>query len=167
MSGRSARLRLIALRHAKSDWDAGAESDHARPLNARGRREAPIVGRKLVQHGFVPDLVLSSDARRTTETIEAIRPYFPAAEVRFSGELYLAGISAVRRHAEAIDPCPETLLVVGHNPGWEDMVSELCGHPVEIKTAYAAVLESAAKSWREALQGGARMQLAALITPKD
>lgn len=160
-------LRLIVLRHAKSDWDAGAHSDHERPLNARGRREAPIVGGKLREHAFVPELVLSSDATRTTQTIEAMRAFFPGATVRFERELYLAGLSVVRRHAQPLGAAPRTLMVVGHNPGWEEMVSELSGELLEMKTGYAAVLESGARDWAEALAPGARMRLVALVTPRD
>lgn len=160
-------LRLIVLRHAKSDWDAGAHSDHERPLNARGQREAPIVGRKLREHAYVPELVLSSDATRTTQTLQAMRAFFPEAVVRFERELYLAGLSVVRRQVQGLGDAPRTLMVVGHNPGWEEMVGELSGEAVEMKTAYAAVLESAARDWTEALAPGARLRLVALVTPRD
>ena len=60
--------RLIIMRHAKSSWTSGALSDHERPLNARGIRDAPRVGAALVKRGWLPQLVLSSDSERTRET---------------------------------------------------------------------------------------------------
>lgn len=160
-------VRLIVMRHAKSDWNAGAETDHERPLNDRGRQEAPYVGKKLATSGYVPDYVLSSDSTRTTETFEAIRPYFPGVPVEFVRDLYHAGIDEVRGLLTSLPSEAKTVLVLGHNPGWEDMVSELAGKHVEMKTAYAAVLDSDEASLVLALERGRRMRLAEIVTPHD
>ena len=61
--------RLLVTRHAKSSWKSGEDSDHARPLNKRGRRDAPRVAAHLVGLGWVPEQVLSSDSQRTRETL--------------------------------------------------------------------------------------------------
>ncbi len=68
-------MRLIIMRHAKSDWNSGAASDHARPLNKRGRRDAPRVANRLGELGWQPDYVISSDSRRTRETLELMLPH--------------------------------------------------------------------------------------------
>ena len=65
--------RLVVMRHAKSDWSSGASTDHARPLNQRGRREAPITAARLATLGWAPDRVSSSDSQRTREALELAR----------------------------------------------------------------------------------------------
>ncbi len=157
-------LRLVVMRHAKSDWDAGAMSDHERPLNARGRREAPVVGRELAKLGYAPEVVVSSDSKRTTETLELAKPHWPHANVSFSHALYHAGIGEVRDALASIPADVKTVLVLGHNPGWESMVSTLSGTHVELKTSHAAVLESEAASFADALAPGRKMKLVTIVT---
>lgn len=158
-------IKLVVMRHAKSDWNAGAQTDHERPLNERGQREAPEVGRKLAARGFVPDFVLSSDSTRTTETFEGMRGAFPDVPIRFVKELYHAGLSQVRALADTVPTDAKTVMVLGHNPGWQDMVAELTGEDLEMKTSYAAVLESDANTLTDALAHGSKLKLLALVTP--
>ena len=140
------------MRHAKSDWEAGAQSDHARPLNDRGRREAPSVGKRLVEMGATASLVISSDAARTRETWERIQPSFASALVEFEPTFYLAGIESVRARLATVGDEVKSVLILGHNPGWEQVVAELTGDRAELKTAYAAVLESRSDgAWSELL----------------
>ena len=139
------------MRHAKSDWESGAQTDHERPLNDRGNREAPSVGRQLLALGLSPDIVLSSDSKRTTETYQRIGGFFPNAEVHFRRELYHAGMAEVRSLINLVPASARTLLLVGHNPGWEELVSELAQKRIEMKTAYAAVFESTAADFAGAL----------------
>lgn len=134
--------RIIIMRHAKSDWSAGAGSDHERPLNHRGNREAPVVAAALRSHGWSPHRVLSSDSTRTRETWARMEDQFPSASVTFEEKLYLAGIDAARAALASVDEAVRTVLILGHNPGWEDMVTELAGRRIELKTAHAAVFES-------------------------
>jgi phosphohistidine phosphatase len=158
--------RLIVMRHAKSDWNAGVTDDHGRPLNDRGRREAPVVGKELAKLGYRPDLVLSSDSQRTRETLDLAKPYWKNVRVALDASLYHAGIDEVRAAAALVPDDVTTLLVLGHNPGWEAMVSELTGTHVELKTSNAAVLESKAASFADALAPGARLTLVTIVTPK-
>jgi len=155
--------RLVVMRHAKSDWDAGAETDHARPLNERGRGEAPRVAAKLSARGFTPTRVTSSDSARTTETLELSRPIWPTASIVMTSTFYLAGIEAVRAAAVDVPAEVETWLVLGHNPGWEDLASTLAARPIELKTSWAAVLESQASTFVEALSGS--MTLIEIVKP--
>jgi phosphohistidine phosphatase len=95
------KRRLILLRHAKSDWHAGADSDHERPLSARGRDDAPRVGERLSELGWVPEVVWSSDATRTRQTWDRMQPALSAAlparpEVVFTPDLYLATPARIR-----------------------------------------------------------------------
>ncbi len=159
-------LRLIVLRHAKSDWDAGAQTDHERPLNSRGVREAPLTAAHLAERGFVPSYISSSDARRTTETLELMTPFAAVPRV-FDRRLYLADLDVVRAFAPELPPNVACWMIVGHNPGWEDLVRELTRVGVEMKTANAAVLRADVATFAELLSGSASVALEAMITPGD
>ena len=113
--------RLLLLRHAKSSWDAVSSDDFDRPLNGRGRSAAPVMGSHIAVHGFAPEKILCSSARRTRETLAALLPYLDEdIEIRLSRELYLAGedrtIDQIRAHGGSAS----TLLVIGHNPGLQE-----------------------------------------------
>jgi phosphohistidine phosphatase len=111
------RHTLILLRHAKSDWPDGV-ADHERPLNDRGRRDAPHTGEWLVAHGRVPDRAVVSTAVRTQQTYRLTAEAFPKApEVLSKDELYAASAGEM---LEVIRETPEsigTLMIVSHNPG--------------------------------------------------
>ena len=144
--------RLIIMRHAKSAWDDTTHSDHERTLNARGRRTAPIVADALVERGWQPNFVLSSDSRRTRETWEHMAERFSSRpRLRFDRSLYLAGLDEVQSAAQTVFDEAHTLLVLGHNPGWEDMASRLTNSYLSLKTADCVLMERTAQSWAEAL----------------
>jgi len=143
--------RLIFLRHAKSSWDSEAVNDHSRPLNERGRSEAPLLGPRLGERGWSPDLVICSDATRARQTWElASSTLDPRPPVEHDRRLYLAGPHQIREVvAERADET-RTLLLVGHNPGWEDSVAWFTGQDTVLKTATAAVLTSRTEAtWAE------------------
>ncbi len=119
---------LVLLRHAKSDWPEGV-GDHARPLAARGRRDAPGAGRWLRDHVGEPGLVLVSGAARTRETwaLAQTAGGFVRSEVRITDELYGATPSALLELVRATPDEVLTLLLVGHNPGTEDLADALAG----------------------------------------
>lgn len=160
------KRRLILMRHAKSSWKEPGQEDHARPLNQRGRRDAPRVAERLVELGWTPDVVLLSDAERTRETWTLMRPLFqPLPRVDERSDLYLAGLERIRAALVGVNPGVGTVLVLGHNPGWEDAASELLGEPITMTTANAVLLEGEGPSWTESLKGP--WTLAALLRPKE
>lgn len=166
--------RLIVLRHAKSSWKSDAASDHDRPLSGRGKRSAPLVGAALLARGWVPDVVLCSDARRARDTYQRMASCFPDADVRLCPELYAAGLEEVSSLCSQLPAGITTAMVVGHNPGWEVMVRALTGEGVLMTTGNAALLESDAASFAEAFggsdgerDGAARFRLIELIRPRD
>ncbi|MGH1353827.1 MAG: SixA phosphatase family protein [Thalassovita sp.] len=114
-------LRLILMRHAKSDWDNPLQADHARPLNGRGRKSARAMGEWLRDRKELPMMTLSSDARRTQETVEAVGF---GGDVRFQRDLYHAGpevmLRALKKAGEAT-----CILMVGHNPGIAEFAERL------------------------------------------
>jgi phosphohistidine phosphatase len=164
-------LRRIAIvRHAKSDWTAGT-ADHQRPLNDRGRREAPELARRLAQLGWAPRVVLSSDAARTRETWACMAPHLPPpARLEYFASLYHAGRGAAAEALSTVGDDEQTdggrgvVLLLGHNPGWEDLVTDVSGVSTVMKTANAALLEGQAASYRDALLGS--LELVALVSPK-
>lgn len=145
-------LRLALVRHAKSARKPHTD-DHARPLNEHGRRDAPRVGRRLFELGWLPQAAVSSDARRARETWELMAPSFGGVEIPalYTPMLYLAGIAEIRRIAELISVECRELVLVGHNPGWEEALAELCGVERPMATCDAALLEGRGRTWAEAL----------------
>lgn len=118
--------RLLLLRHAKSSWADPGVRDHDRPLNARGRAAAPLVGDCLRAHGLVPDRVLCSSARRTCETLARLG--LPASvEIEVDHDLYLADAETVLDLVRETDDAVTTLMVVGHNPTTHEVALHLAG----------------------------------------
>ena len=122
-------LHLIhLLRHAKSSWDEPELSDHERPLNERGRRAVALLRENCSESGVAPDLVLCSSAVRAIETLEGVRDGLPA-DTRVEIEAGLYGASGGELLA-GLGRLPEetgSVMLVGHNPGIEDLASELAG----------------------------------------
>lgn len=144
-------MRLILLRHAKSGYPDGV-SDHDRPLNARGHENAPRVGRTLRALGWVPDCVLSSTAQRTRDTWAGLGPELaPQVTPQWCPELYLAPPArALQTLAER--GTGHTVLLLGHNPGWEQLVARLGGQPERMTTCNAALLHCTGGTWATAAQ---------------
>jgi phosphohistidine phosphatase SixA len=162
------KRRLIVMRHAKSSWASDAPTDHARPLNKRGRRDAPRIGRRLVELAWQPQLVLSSDSRRTRETVrlmrDALGQFFNDTATT---EIYTGGPDELAGALAGVDDDVTTVLALGHNPGWEEVVEWLCGQRVRLTTANAALLEAAGPSWHEALRGSGTWRLHEVLRPKE
>ena len=155
--------RMIIMRHAKSSWK-GETSDHDRPLNKRGRREAPLVAAQLEERGWSPELVISSDATRTRETLaRMVDQFHPWPQVEFTPALYLAGPHALREAVAGVADEIATVMALGHNPGWEEAVAWLADERVQLATADAALLESSGDSWREALREEGAWQLVEVL----
>lgn len=118
---------LVLLRHAKSSWDEDGLADHGRPLAPRGRRAVEALRRHLAGTDIAPDLVLCSTATRAVETWEGVAPAFPpATPVELSPELYGAGAGDLVRRLRQLAEVG-CVLVVGHNPGLEDLAAGLVG----------------------------------------
>jgi len=144
--------RLIVMRHAKSSWDSEASSDHARPLNERGRTEAPRVAELLVEREWQPEYVLSSDATRTRETFARMQEVWTdEVPVEFLRALYLAGYHGLMAASGLIPEDASTVMLLGHNPGLEEVVYLLSNQSIALKTAMAVLLENESDSWIDSL----------------
>lgn len=119
-------LRLMLIRHAKSSWSDPFADDHARVLNKRGRASAKAVGEWMAEKGYLPQVVLCSDAARTQETAELILPSLtPQPELVLLPSLYLASPDAI---ADAVRTREEIVVaVIGHNPGIGMLANSLVG----------------------------------------
>jgi phosphohistidine phosphatase len=121
---------LILLRHAKSDWPD--VPDHDRPLAKRGRKDAPVVGRWLHDHGYVPDTVVCSTARRTRQTWELVAPELDGSpSVHFEPRAYAASPLTLLYLARELPGRCRVALLIGHNPGIEDLANSLAAPPGE------------------------------------
>ncbi len=160
-------LLLILMRHAKSSWKSGAPTDHARPLNKRGTRDAPRVGLRLLSMGWRPDVVLSSDSQRTRLTVSGMFDGVPEPPpVEWIKEFYLGGIEEIRS-AITQGERPRCVLVLGHNPGWEEALTWLSGSHERMTTGNAALLKTTETAWERALEQPRRFELLTIIRPRD
>lgn len=158
---------VLILRHAKSSWKHHGLDDHDRPLNKRGMRDAPRMGRLIEKSGLVPELICSSSAVRaaTTARIVAESCGFDG-ELRIVPDLYLAGPETYVAVLSNLPDGIERAMVVGHNPGMAELVTELTGHEVGFPTAALAHVRLTAERWYE-LEGYPRGKLIDLWRPKE
>jgi phosphohistidine phosphatase len=143
--------RLLVLRHAKSSWADTSLDDWQRPLNDRGRRDAPRVGEWLRDRSLVPDVIVTSDAVRACETATAV-----AAAAGYLGEIVVEPSLYHATPADAIsvlksitNQAARTALIVGHNPGLEELVARLSGEHHGLVTAAIVELAVPIDRWSE------------------
>ncbi|MEZ5817164.1 MAG: histidine phosphatase family protein [Hyphomicrobiaceae bacterium] len=120
---------LSLLRHAKSSWDDATLDDFDRPLAPRGRKAAPLMGRHMRDLGLAPDLVLCSSAARTRETAKLALGEFDDNRLPISHDsaIYEASLSSLIARLRTVDDGVRHLLMIGHNPGLQDLVLCLVG----------------------------------------
>ena len=133
---------LLILRHAKSSWASPGLKDHDRPLNDRGRRDAPRIGELLAAEDLLPDAVLCSTACRTVQTWELLSAAAGCrVRPRFLEEIYLADTGDLLEHLHKMPSGCERGMIIGHNPGMESLVAMLTGRQVTMPTAALALVE--------------------------
>ena len=160
--------RLIVMRHAKSSWDSEAATDHARPLNPRGRHDAPRIGQRIESKGWLPDLVLSSDSTRTRETCRMMcAVWTKLPEVEYKSDFYHGSVEDIQAALATLSPPAETVLVLGHNPGWEHASRWFSGEYESMTTANAALLQIEAETWAQAAQACGEWTLVDYLRPRE
>ena len=163
------RRRLILMRHAKSSWDSDANSDHDRPLAKRGKRDAGRVATELERLGWLPEIVYTSPSRRTRQTwkrmAKALGDEATSISVLQVDDFYMGDLDAIHGVAARWPPEIGTVLVLGHNPGWEEALHVLAGGDAPMTTGNAALLVGGGATWVDALE--ANWRLVALVRPRD
>ncbi|MBU1642234.1 histidine phosphatase family protein [bacterium] len=158
---------LMILRHAKSSWKEEHLSDHDRPLNKRGRRDAPKMGELIGKKGLQPQLIICSGAKRARETVELVTSAFGyKGELRFSEELYAAASAAYISVLKELDDRYERVMVVGHNPGLEEMLEGFTKEEQTLPTAALAQVALPIQKWQE-LKGSTDGRLTDLWVPRQ
>ncbi len=142
---------LVILRHAKAERPATAD-DHERPLTERGHADAAAAGRWLSAHGYRPDLVICSPARRTRQTWHAVAVALEqdtAPLVRYEPQLYLGALAEILAVLRSVDPALRTVLLIGHNPTVSALSDLLAGADSDGLRTTGIAVHDAPASWAE------------------
>ena len=163
---------LLVLRHGKSDWATGRR-DFDRPLAPRGRKASRRIGRLLAEHGMLPDIVLSSSALRARQTAERVCRFagVEAARIEWEPAIYEAELDTLLELLSRVPEQAARVMIVGHNPGFDELVRYLGGDTVAewdapnlMPTAALAHLEMP-ESWDGLRRGAARCR--SLVRPRE
>lgn len=157
---------LYLLRHAKSSWKDADLADFDRPLNERGRRAAPFMGRLLRERGSEIDLIVSSPAKRAKKTAKL---FLEAAgyetDILYDQRIYEASPNTLIYVLSELDDRFSSVMLVGHNPGMEGLIRALTDRIEPMPTAAIAIIKLGVDTWAE-LAAGTGM-LAAVIRPRE
>jgi phosphohistidine phosphatase len=166
---------LLLLRHAKASTAEAGRADRDRPLSPAGRRAVAAMRLTMRELGLVPDLILVSTARRTLETLEALEPWDDMPLIDPLDQLYLATPGQILAELRGVAETVRGVMLVGHNPGVQELVMSLAGGPGSDAEAMRRVAEgfptatlaefSVAGPWWQLDQRAAR--LVRLIRPRD
>ena len=164
---------LYFLRHAKSGWDAPVASDFDRPLERRGYKAARAMGREMRGLGLAFDQVLASPAVRVTETLEGVaEAYGHDLGAEEDPHIYLASVATLLGIVRGCADEHDRLLIVGHNPGMEQLALQLAGGgglrdrmAAKFPTAALAEIALPVTRWRDVTEGEGKLER--FIRPRD
>jgi phosphohistidine phosphatase len=139
---------LLILRHAKSSWKDSDLDDHDRPLNKRGKRDAPRMGELLKEEDLLPDFIVTSSAKRARRTAECVALHSGyRGETRVTSALYAATSARIRQVVQSTPDSVGPLLLVGHNPGLEEFLEQISGSYLPLSSGALAALQLEIDSW--------------------
>src|SRR5438105_1693931 len=157
---------LLLLRHAKSSWKDDSVKDFDRPLNQRGLKAATQVGKLLRKRKPKPDLVLSSPAERARQTAQLMLESSRInVELRYDERIYEAGAARLLEIVSQIEDGADSVMLVGHNPGMEELLKALTREERHLSTAMLACVELNVEKWNTAKAGTGRLEW--LTKPKE
>jgi len=157
---------LLLLRHAKSSWSDSARSDHDRPLNARGEKDAPRMGRFARDEQLCPELIVSSDAVRARLTASAIAAA-TGGQLLLDPRLYHASAAEILDALQSVvQGDVATVMIVGHNPGLEELITRLTGEREALPTAALTQIALPIDRWSD-LNTSTRGTLVGLWRPRE
>jgi phosphohistidine phosphatase len=164
-------LYLYIMRHAKSDWSGPQISDFERPINRRGTRNAIRIGQWMNENNYIPQKIISSPALRTKETIELVTEQiskFNLEDLTYEDELYLAGFTQLIEFINTYKDKVQSLMLVGHNPGIENLVNYLCDRSgnkeIIVTTANLFIFKFSSDSFNTAVD---TIKLVEAIKPRE
>lgn len=143
--------KLFVIRHAKSSWDFPELDDFDRPLNKRGKRNAPEMGKRLAERGIKPDMFITSPANRAAATARRIAEElaFPSNQIMKHDDFYHGSNRDIIDVIHKLNDEVETLFIFGHNPGFTDLVNYLSGSNIyNIPTCGVAEIHFDVDSWK-------------------
>ena len=151
--------RLYLIRHAKSSWKHPELADFDRPLNKRGKRDAPRMGKRLRKHHAKPDLIISSPAKRALKTAKIIAKEigFPVKAIATNEAIYTADTSLLLNVIQRIEDSFDCVMLFGHNPALTMLANYLTSYRVEnMPTCSIFCVDFEINSWKEVWQGRGR-----------
>ena len=164
-------LYLYIMRHAKSDWSGPQISDFERPINKRGTKNAMRIGEWMNENNHIPQKIISSPALRAKETIELVTEQiskFNLEDLTYEDELYLAGFTQLIEFINTYKDKVQSLMLVGHNPGIENLVNYLCDRSGDketiVTTANLFIFKFSSDSFNTAVD---TIELVEAIKPKE
>ncbi|HVF27710.1 MAG TPA: histidine phosphatase family protein [Pyrinomonadaceae bacterium] len=157
---------LLLLRHAKSSWDNPSARDFDRPLNKRGMKAAPLIGRYMRKRKVKPDLVVSSPAARARRTAElVVEAAGIGAEIQLDERIYEASTDQLMSIVAEVDESIDVMLLVGHNFGIEQFLERLTGGVHHMPTAALARISLRLDHWGEIRDRAGTLDW--LVKPKE
>ena len=148
---------LYIARHAKSSWKDPDLADIDRPLNKRGKRDAPLMGKVLKKAGVKPDLILTSPAERAVATARIIADKigYPKDDIIEDGAIYGAGVNDLLKVIHGIDDSFDSAMMFGHNPAFHELAEALTDRTMEkFPTCAVFCVEFDAGSWKDVARKG-------------
>ena len=145
-------MKLWIVRHAKSSWSDSSLSDRDRPLNKRGRRSAPDMGRRLAAQNQLPDLIISSPAKRANSTARKIAKEvgYDRSKIVTDENMYFSGTGSMLEMLENVDDRYDSVMIVGHNPAMTTLMNMLSGSSVDnMPTCAVALIDFPIMSWSD------------------
>ncbi len=157
---------LYLLRHAKSSWKDESQQDFERPLAGRGRKACGMVARLIQTEGMEFDLLLSSTAVRARETIDLVRQQAKLrSELRFDERIYDAPVSRLIQVISELENDRKVILLIGHNPGMEELIQTLTEQEERMPTAALAKIKLKTSKWSEVAETVGTLEW--IVRPKD
>lgn len=144
--------KLFIVRHAKSSWDFPELSDFDRPLNKRGKKNAPEMGRRLATRNVKPDALVTSPAKRAAATARRIAEEisFPLHLIIKEPQLYHGSTNGMIEVIKTVKNDVDILMIFGHNPGLTDLANQLSGSDIyNIPTSGVVEIDFEISSWKD------------------
>jgi len=159
---------LLILRHAKSDWSQPYTSDYDRPLNERGKKDAPLIGEEIFRRKIVPQIILSSTAKRAKRTAEKVSQSFNyQGKIVWMEKFYFGDEDDIIKALQTIESQYERVMIVGHNPTLENLVALLTSSKmdIELPTASLVSIDFNFEAWNKLTLNSGEFKF--IIKPRD